>query len=108
MTKAMCMYIGGPPHFAIENCKLSKNSNNLTILNIYLRYLNRSVTSTNLQGVLRKRVNKRFSPAFFNNSYDFCLLIQNRYKNRVFSAFFELITPYVNMDHNCPYEVKFT
>lgn len=105
MTKSICINIGGPPRFDIENCELVKNSNNLPLFNLYLRYLNRSVSSLHIQGVLKKRINKSFTPALFNRTFDACLLLPKRNTNRVFAAFLDLITPTSNMDHACPYEV---
>lgn len=105
MTKATCINTGSAPFFNIENCELVKKTNNLSVLNVYLHYLNRTVNSVYLQAVLRKRINKRFAPAVFNNTFDACALFPNRNKNRVFAAFYELIEPYTNIENGCPCEV---
>ncbi|XP_039951561.1 uncharacterized protein LOC120768872 [Bactrocera tryoni] len=82
---------------AFEVCSLESNK-----VNIRFKLLKRPVDNVMLQAVIMKYINGSYQNYYFNNLYDVCKIIRS--KRNVFLQFiYQLVMPYTNMNHTCPY-----
>ncbi|KNC33650.1 hypothetical protein FF38_08723 [Lucilia cuprina] len=104
MKKVKC-FNTGPTYFHIDKCELSNNLDNSTILKINLRYNHKPVENFETQLGVRKRL-KNSSPFLIQNKIDGCKFLKNHHKNRAVVVFFDLLLPFTNLNHSCPYECR--
>lgn len=105
MTKVKC-FTTGPLYYQIQECELYNNSQGFPLLNVSLRYLTRIVEKCSLQYVVKGKWSRenRFA---FNKTYDLCDYMKNRKNNnKVLIMLMNLILPFTNFNHTCPYDVS--
>ena len=105
MSKLKC-FTTGPLYYQFEVCELHNNTQGLPLLTINLRYMNGPVENCLFEYVVKGKWN-RVNRFVFNKTFDICDFMKNRKNNKILATYINLILPFTNMNHSCPYDVSF-
>ncbi|XP_020817032.1 LOW QUALITY PROTEIN: uncharacterized protein LOC110190751 [Drosophila serrata] len=88
-----------------EHCYLKSVNQTYKYVSIKCRLFQTPVTKFNL--LLYKRFNG-YRPFMYNVSVDVCKFQLNRNVNPIMKFFYDIVEPYSNINHTCPFNVSLT
>ena len=94
-----------PNYFRIGQCELKNDSRGIMEGFLHLYHVKEPVVHCDMQITLKKKL-KSYNSLIFNNTFDACGFLAGHNKNRIISVFYNIIAPFSNINHSCPYKVN--